>query len=65
MSLAGRIGPTSKPTTLGSASLLNAMLAALVGWPFALWSAHRARRRLRSYGPPAVLALRPARGRPL
>jgi len=42
----------------GALEALGELLALLLGWPSALWSAWRARRRLRAYGPPAVLALR-------
>src|SRR5438105_2357983 len=42
----------------GPLDLVGEWLALLFGWPHALWSAWRARRRLRAYGPPAELALR-------
>jgi hypothetical protein len=50
--------PISLPSFLALASLLIALVAWLVGLPRSLWSSHRARRRLRAYGPPAELALR-------
>ena len=47
----------------GSFHLAQQILIVVLGWPLALWSAWRADRRLRSYGPPLVLALRPSRPR--
>ena len=55
--------PRRAPLVPAASRLLRDSLIALFGWPLALWNAHSARRRLRSYGPAAVLALRPIRTR--
>ena len=60
---AARLALPTRTHRLGASALTQAIVAAVVGWPFALWSAWRARRRLRAYGPPAVIELRPHRSR--
>ena len=49
----------SHPLAASAGRFVRDCLSALLGWPRGWWSAHRAQRRLRAYGPAAVLALRP------
>ena len=60
MALELHIAPQRR-TPLGL--LVQEIGTAIFGWPFALVTAARARRRLRSYGPGMKFALRSSRGR--